>query len=204
MTTSGCDTQAAELTVARTRSKADRPLHLSGEAGVSLIEVLTAIAMLGVIFTAAVGFYQVVVKRTEDTGARRNTIADTRTSLEKISRDVRIGRSATVGAGGASLTITGPAEKYFYDCTSGDCTRSVLNKTTNAVISGPVKLVDDVATSPAIFATVNPFPDSSAASVGVRIAQLPDGRDRAVAMTGEYALRNDCVIPSSTLLPACS
>src|SRR5690349_8938067 len=136
--------------------------RLRVEAGVTLIELLVVMTMGVIVFAAAVGFYQVVVNRTEDTTARATTLSASRTAMENITRDIREGKTVAVGTGGSSLTITAPAEKIVYSCTAGTCTRST--QTLAGVATGtPQRIIDGLNTATAVFqsATVSGAPHAS-------------------------------------------
>ncbi len=185
---------------------------LREQSGFTLIEALVVMLMLGVIFTAAAGFYQVVVNRTDSAAARANTLAELRTTIERVSRDVREGKAVTISTtyGGTSttsgnvLTIDTPVERIVWDCSTGSCTRTERSRTSPyAVTAGPVTEITGLDVSTAAFTSVAPI-TSGATNVQVRFSQLPDSRSRPIVLSEDIAIRNTCVADPNGLLPACS
>ncbi len=195
---------------ARRRNPANR-VFIAEQAGFTLVEALLVMTMTGVIFAAAVGFYQVVVRQTDSTQARAASLADVRTGMDRITRDVREAKTATISTayGGSAvtsgnvLTLDTPTARVVWDCTSGSCTRTVRDRSTYAVTEGPVTEIGGLDVGTAVFTSVNPIA-SDAANVQVRLSQLPDGRDRPIVLSEDVAIRNDCVADPNGLLPACA
>ena len=166
----------------------------------TLIEFLTVMTMAIVVFAGAVGFYQVVVNRTEDTTARADTLSSSRVAMEQITRDIREGTTATVGSGGASLTIVTPLEQIIYSCSAGSCTRST--KTLAGVTTGnPRVTISGLNASTVVFQSAT-ITGAAHASIRVTLNATPDGRETPIALTEDVTLRNECVTYS--LVSACT
>ena len=166
----------------------------------TLIELVVVMTMGIVIFGAAIGFYYVVVHRTADTTARTDTLSDSRVAMERITRDIREGKTVTVGSGGSSLTITTPLEKVIYSCSVGVCTRST--QTLAGVATGtPERIIDELNTSTAVFqsATISGAPH---ATVRVTLNSTPEDRATPIALTEDISVRNDCLAYS--LISSCT
>ena len=174
--------------------------RLRRDDGFTLIELLVVMAMGIVIFGATVGFYQVVVNRTADTTARANTLGASRTAMERITRDIREGKSATIGGGGSSLTIVTPTARVIYSCTSGSCTRSTQTLA-GAATGTPERVIGNLNTSTIVFASVT-LVGAPHASVRVTLNSTPEGRETPIALTEDATVRNDCITYS--LLAACT
>jgi len=166
---------------------------------VTLIELLVVMTMGIVVFAAAFGFYQIVVNRTADTTARANTLSDTRVAMERMTRDIREGKTVSVGSGGTSLTIVSPIEQIIYTCTSGTCSRSTRTLA-GAAKTGPERIVAGLNSSTVVFQSVS-LTGAAHASVRVTLNSTPEGRDTPIALTEDVTLRNECVTYS--LLAAC-
>ena len=168
------------------------------QAGVTLIELMTVIGMLGIVFTGAFFFYTGALNRTEETEARVDTLAELEVAGERITRDVRDSASICApapGAGSNYLALSGPPETgsfatasnceadrmIIYDCstTPGTCTRSEGG-------GSPVLAVEGLATGSPVFAS------SGGNEVAIDLRQVPDERDRAVAFQRGATLRNFC------------
>lgn len=166
--------------------------RLRDDRGVTLIELLTVMAMLGIALTATFFFYQAVVNRTTDTQERRNTLADQRVALERMVRDIRAADRVTAPTAGATanglqLNVLdgsgGAATVVAYDCegVEGACTRSVGGGTPSAVIEGLEPSAEPVFTV-----------GSDGHWVRVSLQAVPEGRTRPIILSRGVTLRNFC------------
>ena len=174
--------------------------RLRGEDGFTLIELLVVMAMGIVIFGATVGFYQVVVNRTADTTARADTLGASRTAMERITRDIREGKTATPGGGGNSLTIVTPTGRVIYACSAGTCTRSTQTLA-GAPTGTPERVIEGLNASTVVFQLVT-LAGAAHASVRVTLNSTPEDRETPIALTEDATVRNDCLTYS--LLASCT
>lgn len=165
-----------------------------------MAELLAVMFILGITFTASAGFYQVVVKRTNDVESRKNTLADTRLAFERISRDVREADTFTISAtpGGAPLTegnvitVVAPHRTIVYDCTTGTCA-SDLDAT---------PLITGLDVSKPVFTIGSAFDPNDVNVATIRLSQTPKGREGAVVLERSVVARSACD-PGLVELPAC-
>lgn len=181
-----------------------RRVRLADESGVTLVELLTVITMLGITFTAAYFFYASVLNRTEATQARSNTQADLTVASERIAREVREARSVSAPALGedgnrlalAVPTADGTLDQVVYDCegVAGTCRRSVNG-------GGWTEIVSGLDTGAPVFRSFNASPGASSPDyVAIDLRQTPADRDAPIALERGVALRNYCTDPDA--LPA--
>ncbi len=153
-----------------------------------MIELLTVMAMLGIVFTAAFFFYSTTLGRTEDTQARRNALSDQRIALDRIIRELREAQSVDSPSAGEAadaieltvLDAAGSTSAVTIDCSSGDtCVRRT------AGIADEL-LIDDLEPAANAVFTVGADGDY----VYVQLESLPEGRTRPIVLSQGAALRN--------------
>lgn len=122
------------LHIARVRASSE-------EAGFTLVELLVAISIFGVVSFAAVSFFLSGQKESARMIDRSQKTADLRTSLERVVRELRQGTSVVSSSAtslafstyvhtnctGATVSSTANLCRVTYTCVSGTCTRVVSN-----------------------------------------------------------------------------
>lgn len=185
--------------------------HGRDERGYTLLEVLTIVAMLGIVMSAGFLFYRAAVGRASDTQERKDTLEVQRTAIDRIARDVRESEVVAVRASsGGGATTTGnvvdavaPHERVIYDCTTGTCTRTVTDVAGSATLDGPDEVIGDLDVSEPVFSTGSSYDGADGSFVRVRLSILPPSRAKPIVLTRGVAIRNDCAAPGSPVLPAC-
>lgn len=137
----------------------------SNEDGFTLTELLVAISILTVISFAAVSFFLTGQRQNTKSIDRAQKVADTRTSLERVVRELRQGTAVVSSSAtslalttyvhtnctGATVTSTANLCRVTYSCTSGICTRTVSNS--NGTSPGsPIRVIKGLSNS-TIFTT---------------------------------------------------
>ena len=162
--------------------------RLADESGVTLIELLTVMLTLGIVFSASFFFYSTTLARTGDTEARRDVLDSQRVALENIAREVREAQSIDSPAAGHSgnsaqltlLSASGATSTVTIDCSAGNsCTQSTAT-------GGSELLIDGLQASSNPVFTVG----STGSYVLIRFEALPDGRTRPIVLSRGIALRN--------------
>jgi type II secretory pathway pseudopilin PulG len=166
----------------------------------TLIELIVVAVIALIALGTVLLLYTVAVSRTEETAARNDTLGDVRGALERISRDVREGRTVTVGSGGSSLTIDTPLERITYACSAGTCTRSTATLG-GSLTDGPDQLVTGLDASTAVFSNAT-IAGAGHNTYRVTLTSTPEDRDRPIVLTEDITLRNQCL--TYTLLSACT
>jgi len=176
----------------RDRASAGLRVLREDQAGVTLIELMTVIGMLGIAFTAAFFFYAGALNRTSESEARVNTLSELNIAGERIVRDVReSAKICSPGVEGANSLILSPptsgtpcdpATRIVYDCTTnpGTCTRTEGGSSSLAVdglVPGPEAPI---------------FVSEGSNHVAIDLRAIPEDRDRAIAFQRGATLRNPC------------
>jgi Tfp pilus assembly protein PilE len=197
--------------------------RLAQEDGVTLFELVTVMAMLGIGLTTAFFFYQAAVGRTSDTEARVDTLSEQRVLIENISRESREAARLVVDSGGGVLDIYGVAgsssatrEVIRYDCSStpGTCTRMTYAWSSGgygdtvavvpafgAALTTPTIEIQGLDPSlPAFSGTPSPA-GSPLTTFTVQLQSVPEGRDRPIRLTREITARNVCIYPVTSPAP---
>lgn len=181
------------------------------DRGYSLVELMTVVGMAGLLLTASFLFYNNAINRTSDTQERKDTLEAERFAIDRIARDVREAETVAVrtSPGGGATTAgnvvdaVAPQERVIYDCTSGTCFRTVTDVTGTTTLDGPDELITGLDVSNVVFTTGSAYDGADPNHVGVRLSVLPPNRNKAIVLTRGVSVRNDCILASSTVLPAC-
>jgi prepilin-type N-terminal cleavage/methylation domain-containing protein len=140
--------------------------QLGGEGGYSLVEMVTVMAILGVVLGGVVTLFTAGIKADSDQNQRFQAQQDTRLALDKLRRDIHpsctISTPATYNTWTNSVTLYSSADS----CTSGShsvtwCTAAsgskfVLQRTVATSCTGTLVTVADSLTSANIFAYIPP------------------------------------------------
>ena len=203
--------------------------RLCEEDGVTLIELMTVIGMLGITFTAGFFFYLTATNRTEDSQARADTLSEERVLIENVARDSREGarlvirNSSNVAAtSGKILDIYGVAQSggqrlvTRYDCSSsaGTCTRATYSwdPGTGGATVPVVPSIGSAIGTPAVQITgldtsVNTFTGSADPSSAplttftIHLQKLPEGRDQPISLERVLSSRNVCIYAPPSGIP---
>jgi prepilin-type N-terminal cleavage/methylation domain-containing protein len=126
-------------------------LGLRAEAGYSLMELITVMAILGIILTALTSLF--VQGSSAELGQNRRFQAQVAatTALARLRRDVHCASSITPAGAAASITLTQPTGcpgggGSIKWCTSGSGTRYGLYRTTGATCDSTGRLWADYLT----------------------------------------------------------
>lgn len=179
----------------------------SEEGGWTLIELLMAsvigIALLGsaaIVFTTAIGSQP-------RTSSRAADIEQARTTMERITRELRQGWSVTSGSPsqlsiltyvksatcGGAQSNTSRACRVTYTCGSTSCSRVEANP--DGTAPGPSQIVVSGFSGPNAFTYAPSAADPSFIGVSL-IYQADGGGDDTISLTDGVALRNPGAPPS--------
>jgi len=174
------------------------------ESGFTLIELMTAMAILIVIFIATLAMLDFAVKSEPEIAERNNSVRDAQVEVERMVRELRtsydvlaststtlsvltyLNRSACAGAddGGATARKC----RIDYSCASGACTRTVSEEDGSA--AGPVRTLATGLTSSSVFSYSPSSSEPTAINVTLSLkAADRDGED-AITLSDGAALRN--------------
>ena len=140
--------------------------QLGGEGGYSLVEMITVMAILGVVLGGVVTLFTAGIKADSDQNQRFQAQQDTRLALDKLRRDIHpsctISTPATYNTWTNSVTLYSSAD----NCTSGShsvtwCTAAsgskfILQRTIATSCTGTLVTVADSLTSANVFAYIPP------------------------------------------------
>jgi prepilin-type N-terminal cleavage/methylation domain-containing protein len=140
--------------------------QLGGEGGYSLVEMLTVMAILGVILGGVVTLFTSGIRSASDQNQRFQAQQDTRLALDKLRRDVHAGCTistpATYNTWTSSVTVVLPGTSCASGttnvtwCTSASGSKFVLKRTVAASCTGTLVTIAESLTSANIFAYIPP------------------------------------------------
>jgi prepilin-type N-terminal cleavage/methylation domain-containing protein len=143
--------------------------QLGGEGGYSLIEMITVMAILGVVLGGVVALFTAGIKADSDQNQRFQAQQDTRLALDKLRRDVHpacsISNSASYNTWTSSVTLYYPSGNppqcasgatSVTWCTAASGTKFVLQRTVATSCTGTLVTIADSLTSGNIFAYIPP------------------------------------------------
>lgn len=140
--------------------------QLGGEGGYSLVEMVTVMAILGVVLGGVVALFTAGIKADSDQNQRFQAQQDTRLALDKLRRDVHpactISTPATYNTWGSSVTLYYPTDTCASGthsvtwCTSASGTKFVLQRVVATSCTGSLVTIADSLTSANIFAYIPP------------------------------------------------
>lgn len=114
-------------------SKLVRTLRLGSEGGYSLIEMLTVMVIMSVVFAGVTGVFVAGSKAQADQERRFQAQLTTRLALDKIRRDIHCANDVISNSGGGTYPSSNVTLKIPSGCSGGDvswCTASVGGSTT--------------------------------------------------------------------------
>jgi len=171
------------------------------EAGFTLTELLSATALSMIVIAVGVTLFTAGIKSQARINSQAAAIQDARTTMERLTREVR--QATTVpSATGSQLAIvtyvddascgsTTPVCRVTYSCvTSGKCTRTVARPDGSS--PGPSTTVVEGLSSTNVFTYTPPTP-TAPASVGITLKFPAEGGSSAITLTDGATLRNSPV-----------
>ena len=143
--------------------------HLGGEGGYSLVEMLTVMAILGVVLGGVVALFTAGIRADSDQNQRFQAQQDTRLALDKIRRDVHractISTPATYNTWASSVTLYYPSgsptvcvsdTNSVTWCTAASGTKFMLQRVVATSCTGSLVTIADSLTSANVFAYIPP------------------------------------------------
>jgi prepilin-type N-terminal cleavage/methylation domain-containing protein len=140
--------------------------QLGGEGGYSLIEMITVMAILGVVLGGVVALFTSGIKAESDQNQRFQAQQDTRLALDKLRRDVHsactISNPATYNTWTNSVTLYQSSDACASGthsvtwCTAASATKFLLQRTLASSCTGTLVTIADSLTSANIFAYIPP------------------------------------------------
>jgi prepilin-type N-terminal cleavage/methylation domain-containing protein len=143
--------------------------QIGGEGGYSLIEMITVMAILGVVLGGVVALFTAGIKADSDQNQRFQAQQDTRLALNKLRRDVHgacsISNSASYNTwtgsvtlyypSGSPLTCASGATSVTW-CTAASGSKFVLQRVVATSCTGSLVTVADSLTNANVFAYIPP------------------------------------------------
>jgi prepilin-type N-terminal cleavage/methylation domain-containing protein len=140
--------------------------QLGGEGGYSLVEMITVMAILGVILGGVVTLFTAGIKADSDQNQRFQAQQDTRLALDKLRRDIHpsctISSPATYNTWTNSVTLYSSADSCAAGsssvtwCTAASGSKFVLQRTVATSCTGSLVTIADSLTSANVFAYIPP------------------------------------------------
>jgi prepilin-type N-terminal cleavage/methylation domain-containing protein len=140
--------------------------QLGGEAGYSLVEMITVMAILGVVLGGVVTLFTAGIKADSDQNQRFQAQQDTRLALDKLRRDVHaactISNPSSYNTWTSSVTLVLPGTSCSSGttnitwCTAASGSKFMLQRTLAATCTGSLVTIADSLTSGSIFAYIPP------------------------------------------------
>jgi prepilin-type N-terminal cleavage/methylation domain-containing protein len=140
--------------------------QLGGEGGYSLVEMITVMAILGVVLGGVVALFTAGIKADSDQNQRFQAQQDTRLALDKLRRDVHpactISTQATYNTWASSVTLyystdgcTSGTHSVTW-CTAASGTKFVLQRVVATSCTGSLVTIASSLTSANVFAYIPP------------------------------------------------
>ena len=158
---------------------------LGGEAGFSLIELVTVMAILGIVLGGVVALFTAGIKADSDQNQRFQAQQDTRLALDKLRRDVHsactISTPTTYNTWGSSVTLYQSSDACASGthsitwCTAASGTKFMLQRVVATTCTGSLQTIADSLTSANFFAYIPPnshLVTSTSAGVGMTGADI--------------------------------
>lgn len=120
-----------------------RRLQATSEDGFTLVELLIAALLMGLILTASLAALTGIERGQREVGSRTDELARARAGVERMTREIRQARTvASVTASTLALdTLTYTAgsttpsyKRVTYDCSGTTCTRTVTGESARVVV----------------------------------------------------------------------
>src|SRR3954452_11055671 len=173
----------------------------AGSGGFTLPELLIATVIGLVVIGGAVGVMTAGVSSQPRLGSQAASIQQARTTMERITRELRQGssvptatasqlsivtyvKSATCGGAAASTAI---ACRVTYTCSSGACSRTVARP--DGTAPGPAATVVSGLSSTNVFSYTPPT-STTPPSVGVTLSLGSQGANHGITLSDAAVLRN--------------
>jgi prepilin-type N-terminal cleavage/methylation domain-containing protein len=160
--------------------------HEDGERGFSLIELVIVMGLLSLVLVATLGTLTSIQRSETYTRGRTAAMDNMRTSLNRISRDLRqataVNGTPTASRIDVDTYVNGTPRQVVYDVTGGTITREVDG-------GGPVVMHQEL-TEDTIFSYTPPDaeqPDTVKIELKVKPSNLPD---TTLTLNSEVELRN--------------
>ena len=161
-----------------------------GEAGYSMVELLTVMVILGTILGGLTTAF--VQGSTAELDANRRVQAQLQATaaFDRLRRDVHCASSASIS--GTTMTLSGCASGSASWCSVGSGTRYALYRKTGSSCDATGKLYADYLTSSSIFTYTAPVADTSLAKVhvDVRVNVNPTKAVDLFELVDDVVLRN--------------
>lgn len=166
--------------------------RLRGQAGYSLIELLTVLLILG---TVLAGLTTVFVQGSNaelDANRRFQAQLQANAAFDRLRRDVHCASSAVTN--GTTITLSGCATGTVTWCTAGSGTRYALYRNPAGTCDASGRQYADYLTSASVFGYTPPVVDASLAKVHADVVVNVDpGKS-----TNSFELSDDIVLRNST------
>jgi prepilin-type N-terminal cleavage/methylation domain-containing protein len=140
--------------------------HLGGEGGYSLVEMITVMAILGVVLGGVVTLFTAGIKADSDQNQRFQAQQDTRLALDKLRRDIHpactISSPSTYNTWTGSITLYYPADSCAAGtssvtwCTAASGTKFILQRVVATSCTGSLVTIASSLTSANVFAYIPP------------------------------------------------
>jgi prepilin-type N-terminal cleavage/methylation domain-containing protein len=140
--------------------------QLGGEGGYSLVEMLTVMAILGVVLGGVVALFTAGIKADSDQNQRFQAQQDTRLALDKLRKDVHpactISTPATYNTWASSVTLYYPTDSCASGthsvtwCTAASGSKFMLQRVVATSCTGSLVTIADSLTSANVFAYIPP------------------------------------------------
>ena len=176
------------------------PSQLRDERGFTLIELITALAMLLIVVTALSSVLIAATKTEEEMNRRFASQINARIALDQLRREIHCASDVTPTGASASITIvlgnrcpSAASGTTVSWCTSGSATRYALYRQVGATCDGSGKKAVDYLTGGTVFA----FTPQSATSLAILAVTLPVNTRPETGLP-DYRLTDDIVLRNST------
>lgn len=174
--------------------------RLRGEHGLTLVEMLTVLAMLGLVIAALTTILIAAMNAEQEMNRRFTSQINARLALDQLRREVHCASSVTPAGPSASVTIvlgsrcpSASAGTTVSWCTVGSGSRFALYRVPSATCSAAGKRAADFLTSGTIF----DFRPASATSLAVLSVTIPVNA-RPESGMADYRLDDEIVLRNST------
>lgn len=164
--------------------------RLRCEAGYSLVELITVMAILVTVLTALTTVFIQGSQAELDANRRTQAQLQAMAAFDRLRRDVHCGSSASIS--GVTLTVSGCASGDVSWCTVASGSQYQLYRKTGSSCDSSGKLYAESLTSSSLFTYTAPVADTSLAKVhaDIRVNVNPTKALDAFELVDDIVLRN--------------